>query len=134
MMPEGMPIDLPTLALEGDPFVPAGGQGLVMSRAYHTQVEVLRSMWTQAVLRERWLQLRREARFTIVHITPACVLATLCDGLHTVGIEACFHEDEGLAHLQLRFRPQEPVTTTLLIASGFVDLWEERLYLLADML
>lgn len=134
MTPDGMPMDLPTLFPEGTPIALASERELVLTRAFHTHVDLLRSMWTEASLRDHWLELRREARFIITHITPACVQATVSDGVYTVGIEACFHEDEGLAHLQLRLRPQEPVTTTLLLASGFVDLWEERLYRLADML
>lgn len=132
MTPDGMPMDLPTLFPEGTPMEPLGEKVLVLTRAYRTHVDMLRSMWTEASLRDHWLELRREARFVITHITPACVQATVSDGVYTVGIEACFHEEAGLAHLRLRFLPMEPVTTTLLIASGFVDLWEERLYLLAD--
>ena len=134
MTPEGMPIDLPTLFPEGTPLVPMGERELVLTRAYHTHVDLLRSIWTEASLRDHWLELRREARLIIMHITPACVQATVADGVYSVSIEACFHEEADLTHLRLRFRPVEPVTTGLLVASGFVDLWEERLYRIADIL
>ncbi len=134
MTPERMPIDLPTLFPEGTQMEPLGERELVLTRAYHTNVYMLRCMWTEPALRERWLELRNEARLSILHITPACVQASVTDGVYTVGIEACFQEEEDLAHLRLRFLPVEPVSTTLLVASNFVDLWEERLYLLADNL
>lgn len=134
MTPDGLPMDLPTLFPEGTPIAYAGERGLVLTRAYHTHVDLLRSMWTEASLRDHWLELRREARLIIMHITPACVQATVTDGVYSVSIEACFHEEADLTHLRLRFLPVEPVTTALLIASGFVDLWEERLYVLADKL
>lgn len=131
---EGMPMDEPMLFPAGAPYAPAVSQELVLTRTYRTNVDMLRSMWTEPALRERWLELRNEARLSILHITPACVQASVTDGVYTVGIEACFREEEDLAHLRLRFLPVEPVSTTLLVASNFVDLWEERLYLLADKL
>jgi hypothetical protein len=134
MTPDGMPIDLPVAPPEGRPIARCEQCELVLERAFHSSAGLLRAMWTEPSLRDRWLDLRRQARFTITQHTPACVRSLVTDGVYMVHIEACFHEDESLARMQVRFRPVEPVTTGLLIAIGFLDLWEERLYRIADIL
>lgn len=134
MTQDGMPIDLPVAPPEGKPFSTLGCDELVLERAYHSSAELLRSFWTEPQLRARWLDLRRDARLTITHLTPACVQATITDGVYQVKLEACLHEDGPLAHMRIRFMPLEPITVELLITSGFADVWEERLYRLADAL
>jgi len=134
MTPDGMPIDMPVAPPEGRPIARCEQCELVFERAFHSSAEVLRAMWTEPSLRDRWLDLRRQARFTITHLTPACVQASISDGVYRVDLEAFISDDEPLAHLRIRFKPVEPLTADLLISGGFADVWEERLYRLTDEL
>jgi len=134
MTPEGMPIDLPMAAPEGRPMAGCGKHELVIERAYHSSAELLHAMWVEPQLRDRWMDLRRQARFIVTHLTSACVQASITDGVYRVDLEACISDDGPLAHLCIRFDPVEPLTVDLLISRGFADVWEERLYRLTDEL
>jgi len=134
MMRCAMPIDLPGILPEGTSLEASDQRDLVIERAFHADAAVLRAAWTEPPLRNAWMELRRNARFTITHLTPACVQASITDTVYRVDLEACIHEDGPLVHLRICFKPAEPLTPGLLIAAGFADVWEERLYRLADLL
>jgi hypothetical protein len=88
--------------------------------------------WVDPHPRRVWLKPFMNSRFTITHVAPARSEAIETDGVHTVRISiACDHEGD-LTTVNIHIEPCAPISPSILIASGYADHWEERLYALAD--
>ncbi|MBK8949692.1 MAG: hypothetical protein IPM68_12795 [Flavobacteriales bacterium] len=74
----------------------------------------------------------RYARFTITHAGPAWLEAVETDGIHVVRVAVAFEDDGELTTVSVHVTPVQPITPAILIACGYADLWEERLYALTD--
>jgi hypothetical protein len=67
-------------------------------------------------------------------VFPVFWTAEVTDGVHGARLELHLEEDGPLTVMRLAIAPYEPLTKAMLIQSGHADGWEERLYLLADLL
>jgi hypothetical protein len=133
-MRDPAPIDLPVLFPQGRPLLDRHMGCLVFNRSMRASIERLMSFWKVASERQRWLPRVEGTFFRITAIGPSSITAEESDGCNAVRIDAYFEEDEHLTHLTLRMTPLEPLTAGTLIASGYADRWEARLYALADQL
>ena len=126
--------DRPVLVPQGMSMAVSVSQGLQFSRSFHVPLDALIEHWLEPDLRKVWLASVKDSRFVITHVAPACLEATETDGIHVVRIIiACGHVDE-LTTVRVQIEPHPPITTSVLIASGYADHWEERLYALSDRL
>lgn len=112
---------------------PASG-GLHFNRAFRAALDATAEQWTDRVLRQRWLAPLKSSRFMITHAAPAYLEAQETDGIYSVMITIAFEDDGELTSVHIRIEPNAPITTAILIASGYADHWEERLNALADQL
>lgn len=126
--------DRPVLVPQGM-YMPASvSSGLQFSRSFCVPLDALMEHWLDPNLRNVWLAPMKDSRFVITRVAPACLEATEVDGIHAVRIViACGHEDD-LTTARIQIEPNPPITTSILIASGYADHWEERLYALSDLL
>lgn len=126
--------DRPVLVPQGMSMAASASQGLQFSRSFCVPLDALMEHWLEPNLRNVWLAPVNDSRFVITHVAPACLEATETDGIHVVRIIiACGHVDE-LTTVRVQIEPHPPITTSVLIASGYADHWEERLYALSDLL
>ena len=108
--------------------------GLRLSRSFRAPLDAVMEQWLDPQLRGVWLTPMMDPRFEIMHVAPARLEAIETDGVHAARIVfACVHDDD-LSTVSINIEPSAPITTAMLIASGYADHWEERLYALADAL
>ncbi|MBL7962572.1 MAG: hypothetical protein JNM31_01895 [Flavobacteriales bacterium] len=124
------PVALPQGAIVAEP---ASG-GLQFDRTYRATLEALTEQWTDRAMRQHWLIPMKASRFAVTHVAPAYLEAQETDGLYAVRITIAFEDDGELTTAHMRIAPIAPITTSILIASGYADHWEERLNMLADQL
>jgi hypothetical protein len=126
--------DRPVVVPQGMSMPASVSQGLHFSRSFWVPLDAVLEQWLDPQLRSVWLKPLKNSRFTITHVAPARLEAIETDGVHAVRIDiACEHEGD-LTTVSIHIEPGAPVTTAILIASGYADHWEERLYALADAL
>jgi len=112
---------------------PASG-GPHFNRSYRATLETINEQWTDRLSRQRWLAPMRSSRFAITHAAPAYLEAQETDGIYSARITIAFEDDGELTTVHLWIEPNTPITTAILIASGYADHWEERLNALTDAL
>lgn len=126
--------DRPVAPLQGTQPVAPVRHDLCFRRAAGASLAAATEQWTDPHLRARWLMPMRSARFTITHAGPAWLEAVETDGIYVVRVAVAFEDDGELTTVTVRVTPVPPITPALLIASGYTDRWEERLYALTDRL
>jgi hypothetical protein len=131
-MRAGSPVDLPVPEPTGTALHKRSASGLRFTRTYRAGIDALMAHWREPLLRDRWLKPLAGTRFTLLHPAPAYLEAEETDGLHAVRISATFEDDGELTAVRLTIAPMPPLTIDRLIATGYADRWEERLYHLAD--
>ncbi len=134
MRDEFLYADHPVALPQGMSLAGPGSDGLRFSRSYHAPLDAVIAHWTDPLHRRVWLKPMKASRFAITHAAPACLEAMETDDLHMVrAIVNC--EDEGeFTMVRILIQPIAPLTTATLVASGYADQWEERLYALTDAL
>ncbi|MCW5897933.1 MAG: hypothetical protein KIT10_01580 [Flavobacteriales bacterium] len=133
-MRDGCPIDLPVLEPIGAPLPQRPARGLRFCRAFTAPLDAVVARWCEPELRRLWILPISGSCFTILLAAPAYLEAEETDGLHAVRLTATFEEDGVLTTVCVRIEPLLPLTTDTLLASGYADRWEERLYALADLI
>ncbi len=126
--------DHPVLVPQGKSLPPSAWDGLYFSRALRVSFDALMEQLADPMLRHVWLKPMKGSQFTITHAAPAQMEATETDGTYAVHITITCEDDGDLTSLHVQVEPLAPITTTILIASGYTDHWEERLYALTDAL
>jgi len=126
--------DLPVAPPHGIGLPEAPRAGLRFSRSYCAELTTLIEHWTDPLLRQAWLKPVKASHFAITHAAPAYLEAQETDGVHTVRIAITFEDDGECTTLNLAVATYEGITPAMLIASGYADRWEERLYELTDQL
>lgn len=126
--------DRPVFVPQGMSVSASASDCLQFSRSLRVHADTVMEQWSDPLLRQQWLKPMKNSRFVITHVAPECFEAIETDGIHSVRISiAC--EDEGdLTSVTVHVEPRSPVTASILIANGYADYWEERLYALTDQL
>jgi hypothetical protein len=115
--------------------VTRSGDALTFTRALHATADEVMRHWLEPALRQRWLPMPPASRIVpLVEVFPVFWTAEVTDGVHGARLELHLEEDGPLTVMRLAIAPYEPLTKAMLIQSGHADGWEERLYLLADLL
>ena len=126
--------DRPVFVPQGICMAASVTQGLQFSRSFRAPLDAVMEQWLDPQLRGVWLTPMMDPCFEITHVAPARLEAIETDGVHAARIVfACVHDDD-LSTVSIHIEPSAPITTAMLIASGYADHWEERLYALADAL
>lgn len=133
-MRHGSPVDLPALEPAGTPLPEPPARGLQFSRSYGAPLDEVLAHWRDPWLRRRWITPVNGSRFTLLLIAPAYLEAEETDGAHAVRIAAAFEDDGELTTVHVRIEAKPPLTKAALIANGYADRWEARLYALTDLL
>lgn len=126
--------DRPVALPQGTPVASRSSGGLRFSRAFRASLDAVVGQWTDRFLRDQWLTSMKASRFAITHAAPAWLEAQESDGIYGVRIAIAFEDDGELTTAHIRIAPIAPITTAILIASGYADQWEERLNALTDQL
>jgi hypothetical protein len=126
--------DRPVVVQQGMSMPASVSQGLQFRRSFWVPLDSLSEQWQDPQLRSVWLKPLKNSRFTITHVAPARLEAIESDGVHAVRIGIAYEHEGELTTVNIHIEPSESVTTDILIASGYADHWEERLYALADAL
>lgn len=125
---------MPLLEPAGKPLPEPPAPGLQFSRNYSAPLHEVLAHWGEPELRRRWIAPVNGSRFTILFNAPAYLEAEESDGAHAVRITAAFEDDGALTTVRVRIEAKPPLTKATLIANGYADRWEERLYALTDLL
>lgn len=133
-MHHGSPVDLPLLEPTGTPLPEPPAHGLHFSRSYSAPLDEVLAFWRESELRRRWITPVNGSRFTLLFAAPAYLEAEEHDGAQAVRIITAFEDDCELTTVRVRIEATPPLTKAALIANGYTDRWEERLYALADLL
>jgi uncharacterized protein YndB with AHSA1/START domain len=126
--------DRPVAPPQGSSVTEPVSDGLRFSRSYRAPLEAVTERWTNPLLRQVWLKPMIDSRFAITLASPAYLEAHETDGVCAVQITITFEDDGEFTTVNLAVAPCDPITPAMLIASGYADHWEERLYALADQL
>lgn len=133
-MRDGSPLDLPILEPSGTPLPEPPAHGLRFSRSYRAPLDEVLAHWREPGLRRRWITPVNGSRFTLLLAAPAYLEAEEHNGAQAVRIITAFEDDGELTTVRVRIAAQPPLTKAALIANGYTDRWEERLYAFADLL
>lgn len=128
------PIDLPVLEPTGAPLPQRPATGPSFSRSYRASLDKVVLHWCEPALHREWIAPMSGSRFTLLLTAPAYLEAEETDGMHTVRILVAFEDDGELTTMRVRTEPLPPLSAEALIASGYADRWEARLYALTDLL
>ena len=116
--------DRPVVVPQGMKMPASESQGLQFSRSFWVPLDAVIEQWLDTQLRRVWMKPMKDSRFVITQVAPGSLEATETDGIHAVRIIIAFgHEDE-LATVRVQIEPHPPITTSVLIASGYADHWE----------
>ncbi|MBK9177833.1 MAG: hypothetical protein IPM46_16170 [Flavobacteriales bacterium] len=126
--------DRPVAPPQGLSVTESASDGLRFCRSYRAPLEAVTERWTDPLLRRGWLKPMKASRFAITHASPAYLEAHETDGVYAIRVSIAFEDDGELTLAVVRIEPFAPITAAILIASGYTDHWEERLYALTDQL
>jgi hypothetical protein len=126
--------DQPVVVPQGICMPASVTQGLQFSRSFRVPLDPVIEQWLDPQLRGVWLKPMKRSRFTITHVAPARLEAIETDGVHAARIDIAYEYESDLTTVSIHIEPSTPITTAMLIASGYADHWEERLYALTDAL
>lgn len=133
MRDERLYADMPVAPLHGVSLCQEAFHGLRFCRSYRAPLDVVMERWTDPLLRQAWLK-PEKTEFAITHAAPAYLEAMETDGAYAVLSVITFEDDGEFTTISIHATPAAPLTTSALIASGYADRWEERLYRIADIL
>lgn len=126
--------DRPVLVPQGISASASASDCLQFSRSLRVHADTVMEQWSDPLLRQQWLKPKKNSRFVITHAAPSRIEAIETDGIHTVRIQITCEDEGDLTSVTVHVEPRLPITTSILIANGYADHWEERLYALTDQL
>jgi hypothetical protein len=132
MRDELLHIDRPVSAPQGQRRPEFASGGLQFSRSFRISPDAVMEQWSDPFLRKVWLTPFKNSHFKLMNAGPACLEAIETAGEDVVSIRIVCGCDGDLTSLAVLLQPCAQISPSILIASGYADHWEERLYALAD--